>query len=94
MELEFEWDEEKSTINERKHGVTFQSAQTVFGDPLATIFADEEHSQQEERQLIVGLTDHGELLFVSFVERSENLMRIISARRPTKRERREYEEAH
>jgi uncharacterized DUF497 family protein len=78
--------------NESKHGVTFEEAMTVFADPLAVIFDDEEHSDEEPREIIVGHSAKGRLLLVSFTERGETV-RIISARRATKRERKDYEES-
>ena len=91
MSLEFEWDDDKSTSNEKKHRVTFEEAATVFADPLAAIFNDEIHSEEEQREIIVGHSDQIRLLFVSFTERA-GVIRIISARQATKRERRDYEE--
>ena len=91
MSLEFEWDPRKAAVNHRKHGVTFQEGATVFGDQLAVIFTDEFHSVGERRELIIGHSNLKHLLLVSFAERSGKI-RIISARRATKRERRDYEE--
>ena len=91
MTLEFEWDIRKARANLRKHGVTFEEALTVFGDPLAAIFPDEAHSIGEERELIIGHSDRGRLLLVSFTERGTTI-RIIGARLATRRERRDYEE--
>jgi uncharacterized DUF497 family protein len=75
-----------------KHGVAFDEATTVFADPLAVIFDDEEHSQDEIREIIVGHSILERLLLVSFTQRDEDIVRIISARKATKRERRDYEE--
>jgi uncharacterized DUF497 family protein len=91
MSLAFEWDEDKAASNQKKHGVTFEEAATVFADPLAAIFDDEAHSEEEQREIIVGHSVDDRLLLVSFTER-EGAIRIISARRATKRERRDYEE--
>jgi uncharacterized protein len=91
MSLEFEWDEDKAASNQKKHRVTFEEAATVFADPLAAIFDDEEHSEEEQREIIVGHSAENRLLLVSFTERG-GAIRIISARRATKRERRDYEE--
>jgi uncharacterized DUF497 family protein len=91
MSLEFEWDDDKAAINKKKHRVTFEEAATVFADPLATIFDDEVHSEEEQREIIVGHSDQHRLLLVSFTERAAAI-RIISARQATKRERRDYEE--
>ena len=92
MDLRFEWDETKAEINLSKHGVSFQEAQTVFLDPLARIFDDEFRSVDELREIIVGHSIDGRLLLVSFTERETGLVRIISARRATRRERNDYEE--
>jgi uncharacterized protein len=91
MALEFEWDAQKAESNLRKHRVSFEEATTVFGDSLALIFDDEAHSQYEPREIIIGHSDRNRLLLVSFTERS-SITRIISARRATKKERRDYEE--
>lgn len=91
MSLEFEWDEDNAASNRKKHRVTFEEAATVFADPLATIFDDEVHSEQEQREIIVGHSAEDRLLLVCFTERA-GAIRIISARRATKKERRDYEE--
>jgi len=91
MDLSFEWDPRKAATNVRKHGVSFQEAVRVFGDPLARIFDDPDHSAGELRELIVGHAARQRLLVVSFVERGDKV-RILSARRATTRERRDYEE--
>jgi uncharacterized protein len=91
MALEFEWDDEKARSNEKKHRISFEEAASVFADPLAVIFDDETHSQDEQREIIIGHSDEDRLLLVSFTERGDAI-RIISARRATKRERQEYEE--
>jgi uncharacterized protein len=92
MALRFEWDEAKAAANVRKHGITFDEAGTVFADPLGVIFDDEEHSVDETRELLIGHSVLQRLLVVSFTERGKELVRIISARRATKRERKDYEE--
>ena len=92
MPLRFEWDKEKADSNVTKHGVTFDEAGTVFGDPLAVIFDDDEHSQDELREIIIGHSVLERLLLVSFTERGDDVVRIVSARRATKRERKDYEE--
>lgn len=93
MPLGFEWDSEKASSNLTKHGVTFDEASTVFADPLAVIFDDDEHSQDELREIIVGQSVLGRLLLVSFTERDKMVVRIISARKATRRERKKHEEA-
>jgi hypothetical protein len=92
MGLRFEWDRRKAAANLRKHGVSFDEASTVFHDPLARIFDDEVHSEDRSREIIIGHSVTGRLLLVSFVERTENVIRIISARQTTMREREDYEE--
>jgi uncharacterized DUF497 family protein len=90
MNVQFEWDEGKAKANAKKHGVNFEEATSVFADPLAAIFIDETHSDEELREILVGHSAEGRLLMVSFTERGE-AVRIISARQATKRERRDYE---
>ena len=92
MPLKFEWDEDKAAANLRKHGVTFDEASTVFADSLAVIFNDEEHSLDEIREIVIGHSVLQRLLLVSFTERGDDIVRIISARKATKRERKDYEE--
>jgi uncharacterized DUF497 family protein len=92
MSLRFEWDTAKATANSRKHGVGFDEASTVFSDPLAVIFDDDRHSQEEHREIMIGHSIKDRLLVVAFTERRATLVRIISARKATKRERAEYEE--
>jgi uncharacterized DUF497 family protein len=91
MSLEFEWDKDKAASNRKKHRVTFEEAATVFADRLAAIFDDEAHSAEEQREIIIGHSAENQLLLVSFTERA-GAIRIISARRATTRERRDYEE--
>jgi len=92
MPLTFEWDVKKAASNLAKHGVTFEEAITVFGDPLAVIFDDEDHSRDEIREIIIGHSALVRLLLVSFTERDRMVVRIISARKATRRERKDYEE--
>ncbi len=92
MALVFEWDFRKAKANHRKHRVSFDEACTVFDDPLAKIFPDEDHSNREEREIIVGHSLLERLLVVSFTERDTGRIRIVSARAATLRERRDYEE--
>jgi uncharacterized protein len=89
--MHFEWDENKALSNLSKHGVTFEEAKTVFDDPLYVDFYDPNHSETEERYLIVGESNQGRLLIVSYTER-RNSTRLISAREVTKTEREAYEE--
>ena len=89
--MKFEWDEAKANSNYSKHGVSFQEATTVFGDPLAGTFPDPDHSHQEERWLTVGASAEGRLLVVVHTDHSITF-RIISARVATNRERNRYEQ--
>ena len=91
MSLQFEWNEDKARSNAKKHGVPFEEASSAFADPLAAIFADEAHSDEELREIMVGHSSAGRLLVVSFSEREE-VIRILSARQATNHERRDYEQ--
>ena len=92
MPLAFEWDFRKAKSNQRKHGVSFDEACTVFDDDGAKIFPDEDHSNGEEREIIVGFSILDSLLLVNFTEPSPDRIRIISARKATRKEQNEYEE--
>jgi uncharacterized protein len=92
MSVRFEWDDDKAESNLKKHRVGFEEASTIFGDPLAKIFFDEDHSATETREIIVGHSSAHRLLLVSFTERQRSVVRIISARVATPRERKAYEE--
>ena len=87
-EIAFEWDEEKNKLNKKIHGISFEDAKFVFNDPFKVILPDLYHSENEERWLAIGLVSR--VLFVVFTERSENIIRIISARIGTKTEERLY----
>ena len=89
--MEFEWDPDKAARNLNKHGVSFQEAGTVFGDPLAMTYYDPSHSGNEDRFLTFGHSSTGRLLVVSHTDRG-NKTRIISARLATRRERKQYEQ--
>ena len=82
---------EKAESNLKKHGVSFAEAETVFGDSLARIFDDEEHSFDERRNGIFGHSTANQPLIISFTERGNNKIRTISAREVTSAERRKYE---
>jgi len=86
----FDWDWKKAESNARKHGVTFDEASTVFGDPLGLLMPDPDHSLNEERYLVLGMSNQQRLLVVAFAERPPRT-RLISARRATPREWRRYE---
>jgi hypothetical protein len=89
--MKFEWDENKAAKNLSKHQVSFDEAKTVFDDPLYIDFYDPDHSEEEDRYLIVGQSTQGRVLIVSYTERG-NSVRLISAREVTRKERRVYEE--
>lgn len=90
--MEFEWDSHKAAVNRRKHGVAFEEAATVFGDPLALTFRDPDHSARESRFLTFGLANSGVLLVVAHTQR-QGRTRLISARSATRAERKMYEQA-
>ena len=90
MAVRLQWDLWKAESNVAKHGVSFEEAATVFGDPLGRIADDPRHSADEERCVLLGYSRRHSLLAVMFTERGEAI-RIISARRATPRERRDYE---
>jgi hypothetical protein len=89
--MEFEWDPQKAEANKRKHGISFYEAATIFGDPLAITFSDQDHSFDENRYITFGLSRFNQLLVVSNSYRGEKF-RIISARLMTRQERKIYEE--
>ncbi len=89
--IKFEWDAVKATSNKKKHGVSFEEAQSVFYDEFAVQFFDEDNATAEERFLILGFSDEARLLIVCHCERDEgSIIRIISARKATKTERKHY----
>ena len=88
--LEFEWNPDKAASNAAKHGVSFEEAATVFGDPLSLTVYDPDHSQDEDRYITMGSSVDNRLLLVSHTDR-EDRIRIISARLATRRERKAYE---
>jgi len=91
-EIRFEWDEHKSKINERKHRVSFEDARTVFYDDHALLISDPDHSEEDARFLLLGLSSAVRLLVVCHCYREgEDVIRIISARKAKRAERREYE---
>lgn len=89
--IRFEWDRTKATSNLRKHGVSFEEAQSVFYDEFAIQFLDDEHSDDEDRFLMLGMSSEARLLLVCHCERRTGaIIRIISARRATTREGKFY----
>ena len=89
--MAFEWDADKADKNLSRHGVSFGEAVTVFDDPLYIDFYDPDHSDEEERYLVVGESSNDRVLIVSYTERG-NMVRLISAREVTSAERKDYEE--
>ncbi|HEY89567.1 MAG TPA: BrnT family toxin [Thermoflexia bacterium] len=90
MSLTFEWDEEKAQANLRKHKISFEEAKTVFSDPFLMTFPDPEHSHREQRYLNIGYSLKRRILIMVHTEREVNV-RIISCRKATRSERRNYE---
>ena len=89
--MDFEWDENKARMNEAKHGVAFDAAATVFDDPYARLIPDPDHSAEEDRFILLGLTHDAEALVVCHCLRGMGLViRIISARKATRKEENEY----
>ncbi len=91
MGLTFEWDKRKAASNLNKHGVSFEEAASVFGDTLSLTIADPDHSAEEDRLMLLGISERGRLLVVCHTERGDNI-RIFSARPATRGERKTYEE--
>ena len=89
--IDFEWDPAKAGANEEKHGVSFFEATEVFDDHYSSSVRDPDHSSDEERHLIFGLSKSGQYLLVSYYTERGDRIRIISARQMTSRERRAYE---
>jgi hypothetical protein len=91
--MEFEWHESKAELNWQTHGITFTEAMTVFADPLSLTAYDPEHSDDEDRFVTIGSTAVGRLVVVSHTDRNE-VIRLISAREATSRERKAYEDGN
>ena len=91
MAFTFEWDPRKAVANLRKHGVSFDEAATAFGDPFGIVVDDPRHSTEEMRVALLGESESNRLLAVMFTERGDRI-RLISARKATRREHRHYEE--
>jgi uncharacterized protein len=89
--MNFEWDESKAYTNLQKHGISFQEAAEVFADEYSSLVHDPDHSYDEDRYLLFGVSLRGNYLVVSFTERSDNI-RIISVRPMTRQERKAYEQ--
>jgi uncharacterized protein len=89
--LRFEWDPRKASANRRKHGVSFEDAQTAFADERARLIDDPDHSEEEDRFVLLGLSSSLRLLVVAHCYRAEgNVIRIISARKATREEQADY----
>ena len=93
MALEFEWDPAKAEANLKDHGVSFDEATTVFRDTFSITISDPDHSDSEDRFIDIGVSHRMQLLVVSYTERQDKI-RIISARQPTRAERKSYEETN
>ncbi|MFN0278085.1 MAG: BrnT family toxin [Pyrinomonadaceae bacterium] len=89
--MRFEWNLEKAKANLKNHKVSFEEAETVFEDPLFIIYADPDHSVEENRFIVMGESTKNRLLVVSYTERPP-VTRLISARKATRAERKNYEE--
>ncbi len=89
--MNFEWDEVKASTNQKKHGISFTEASEVFNDEFSSCISDPDHSYEEQRYLLFGVSSKGSYLVVSFTE-TEDVIRIISARRMTHQERKAYEQ--
>lgn len=90
--MKFAWDPKKAASNLRKHKVSFREAGSAFADPLADTFDDPDHSIGEHRFILIGHSNRGKLLFISFTHDEDNTITIISARSVTRVERKQYEE--
>lgn len=91
MELRFEWDPAKAQSNARKHGVSFEDANSAFWDEQGLLLRDPDHRSGEERLVLLGFTNSLRLLVVVHTSRDKNVIRIISARRATRHEAKQYE---
>ena len=90
-DVQFEWDEEKRHANETKHGIGFTEAASVFYDRFALFQSDPDHSAEEDRFLLLGQSELGRIIVVSHCFRQEDtVIRIVSARKASRTERREY----
>lgn len=91
--VDFDWDPQKAVSNIQKHGISFEEASSAFYDDRARIMYDPDHSQNEERYILLGVSEESRLLMVCHLyKENDRFIRIISARRATKDERRQYQE--
>ncbi len=89
--IRFDWDEHKNILNQRKHGISFDEAKSVFEDETAILFDDPVHSKREERFLLLGMSKEANVCIVCHCYReSDTVIRIISARKATKKEKERY----
>lgn len=86
----FDWDDTKAASNKKKHGISFAEAATAFADPNAIELIDDKNSDKEERWILVGLSARSQVLLVVFVERDEEVISIVSARKAVKEEIKQY----
>ena len=91
IQLTFDWDPRKDAANRKKHDVSFQEAKTAFTDEFGRLIADPDHSEDEDRFILLGTSIHSRLLVVCHCVREGEAIRIISARKADKRERKTYE---
>jgi len=89
--MRFAWDQKKASNNLTKHGISFDEAATVFGDPLSNTYPDPQHSMEEQRFIIIGVSEQGRIILVAHTDDGETV-RLISAREATSGERKYYEE--
>jgi uncharacterized DUF497 family protein len=90
-ELKFEWDANKNLTNQKKHGIAFEEAKTVFADELGRLMPAPDHSEGEERFILMGMSAKFRLLIVCHCKKNADVIRIISARKADKSERKQYE---
>ncbi len=90
MTMIFEWDENKAEKNEQKHGISFEEAESIFYDPRSVTVLDPDHSETELRFIDIGMSNYDRILVVVYTEREQRI-RLISARRASKKERKMYE---
>jgi uncharacterized DUF497 family protein len=91
MALQFEWDSKKALSNKRKHGITFEEACTIFADPLSITISDPAHSIGEDRFITIGTSVNNDLIVAVHADRND-IIRIISARKAARNERKQYEQ--
>lgn len=95
MEMMFEWDKHKNTVNSKKHGISFEEAAEVFEDPLHISVLDKRFDYYDERWITIGATKDGRIIVIGHLyyitENSEEHIRIITARKAAKKEREQYE---